>query len=147
MLLSEMFLPFARFSRAKGRRTPWVDGRFDRIEDRGSGCLKRSAGKQMIHDLGQGYQTVMDQILKMESQYFGTTEPLEIRIKTIGDIREFDICIGSAQNADVQACVEIWQGCVILMVDMPRFHIGDVKDMRYDHIARITKDEIGDKCR
>src|SRR5215216_5179796 len=147
MLLSEMFLPFASFSRAKGRGTPGVDGRFHGIEDRGSGYLKRSAGKQMIHDLGEGYQTVMDQILKMESQYFGTTEPLEIRIKTIGDIRKFDICIWSAQNADLQARVEIWQGCVVSMVDVPRLHIGDVKDMRYDHIARITKDEIGDKCR
>src|ERR671918_298184 len=74
-------------------------------------------------------------------------KPSQIRCKTIGDIWKFDIGILPSQDTDVEACIEIRQRLVILMMDMSRFHVGDIKNMRDDHVARVTKDKVRNEFR
>ena len=35
----------------------------------------------------------------------------------------------------------------MIVMDVARFHVGDIKNVRYDHIAWITKDKIRNECR
>ena len=129
MLICEIFFPLACFARAEGRRLFRVDGCFEGIKDQLSACWKRGTAEEMVHDAGQSRGAVVNQIFEVNRQNFFLIEPAEIRRKAICDIREFDICVGPAQNADIKPRVEIRQRLIIFVMDVTGFHIGDVEDM------------------
>ena len=123
-----------------------ADSRASRIN--WPGRRKRGAGEKVVNDPVQRPGPVIDQILEMDLHHGGLVQPSEIRSETIGDIRKFDIRYsGLPKILTLQACIEIGKRLIIIMMDMPRFHVGHIKDMRNDHIARITKNEIRNECR
>ena len=102
---------------------------------------------KVVNDPVQGRQALMDQIFKMQGQHLVMIEPAEIRRKTICDVWKFDIGVSPSQNADFKTCIEIGKRPVILVVNMAGFHIGHIKNVRDDYIARVTKDKIGNESR
>jgi hypothetical protein len=97
----------------------------------------------VVHDAGQRLDPVLNQILKMYCQHLGLIQPIQIRCESFGEVREFHISIGPPQNADLEPRIEIGQGLIIRVVYMARLHLGNVKNVRDNHITRIAKDEIG----
>ena len=142
MFIGEMFLPLTGLAGAEGRGFCRVDGGFEGVEDQLSGRLKRNTAEEVVHDRGESRGSSVDQILEVNCQNLFSVEPAEIRFESVCDVREFDPGIGSSKNADLEPRIEIRQGLVIVVMHMPRFHIGDVKDVRDDHIARVAENEI-----
>ena len=147
MLICKILLPFAGLPGTEGRRTARVDGRFKGVKNQLPGRVKRDAGEEVIHDADQCRGAVVDQVFEMDCQHFGTIQPVQVGREACGDIWEFDIRVGSSENAGVEAGIEIGQREIILVVNVMLFNPADIKDVRYDHVARIAKDEIGDKFR
>ena len=83
----------------------------------------------MIEDQVKGPGTVVDQVFKMDFHHGRLIQPIEVRGKTVCDIRKFDIRIRPPQNADLEPRIEIGQGLVVGVVNVIRFHLGDVENM------------------
>ena len=129
MLLREMFFPLACFPGAERRGLGRVDGRLEGFENPLGGSRKRSADEEVVRDAGESLRARVDQVLEVDSQHFGTVEPAEVGRKTFGDVGEFDIRVGTSEDADFQSRVKIGERVVVIVVDVARFHVGDVEDV------------------
>ena len=147
MIVREMLLPLAGLPGAESRGATGIDGRFQGSQDLLSRLRKRHVEEKVIDNAVQRREAILDQVLEMDVQHGGLVQPSEIRTEPVGDVQEFDVRIFSSHDAGVKARIEIRQGTVILMMNMPPLHLGHVKDMRDNYVTRIAKDKIRNKRR
>src|SRR5574341_1722315 len=141
-----MLLPFACLPQAKSGRMPGIYRRLKGLQNQLSGGRKRDSGAEMINDVVQSRSAVINQIFKMDFHDSGRFKPAHIWIEASRDIGKIGRRVRASKDADLETRIEVRKRLVIVVMDMVRFHFSHIKNMRDDHIARITKDEIRNKC-
>ena len=142
-----MLFPFTRLARSEGGGSARVDGILQIFQKQVSRGPKRGTDQEMVNDALQRPNAFVDQIFEMDLHNRWLIEPAEVRREAVGYVRKFDIEFGPPQNTNLESRVEIGQGLIVGVVDMVWLHLGDIENMRDGHIAWITEDEVGHKCR
>src|SRR3972149_3514356 len=99
--------------------------------------MKRDAGEEMVKDAVESRGAVVDQILKINLHYRELLKPSKVGSKAFSDVGKFHpstalragIGVGASEDANLEARVEIWKRGVVIVMDMPRFHVGHIKNM------------------
>ena len=155
MLILEVLLPVANFAAAEGGRLFGDDVLLNRLDELlAGGGQGVNALHEMVHGLADGGRAVEDVIFIALREHAGLVEPAQVRLEALADIGKIHRLaiwphgIGQAQDAGAQALVEVGQYLsIVFVVNVFCEAVGDVKNVRDDHVARVAIHEIGQVAR
>src|SRR3990172_4307524 len=142
---AEALAPAAAFALAEGRRAAWVDARDQDLYR----LLEREAAREtalggVLQYAADKFTLVCGKILVSQAGDFRSFQPAQVRLQAQADIRERGVRLRQAKDAGVQALLEAAQLLgVVAVVGVVWFHLGDVVDVRDDHVARVAQHQVG----